>query len=368
MAAGRDALGSGGEGRLPRWHEVALAIAGGDVTISRSYEGLEAADIRLAGGTTHVTSSDDGVNASGSTTSTGGGGALDANGGITVTGGTLVAIGSTGMAESPEESSTQDWLAASASGSARRDLRHRGCRRGRRDGRGWRWHGRQPALTSAVKESPAEPAAGLSRAWESGGVKLYSDFAARRTRQIATDVVALVLIVASVANGVAVFSTVNDLSRFGRQMQDAGADFRLSMTDVGDRLSGVPLIGAGISAPFDTASGAGSTLEAAGQTQQDLILRAAIALGVGVAALPILLLVLVWLLPRLRFAVRATRTRAMLHAGLDVELLALRALTHQKVGAIAKVAPDALGAWRRRDPEVMRRLADLELKSVGIRV
>ncbi|WZH37348.1 MAG: hypothetical protein PIR02_01500 [Microbacterium enclense] len=32
-------------------------------------------------------------------------------------------------------------------------------------------------------------------------MKLYSDFAARRTRQIATDIVAVVLIVASVANG-----------------------------------------------------------------------------------------------------------------------------------------------------------------------
>jgi hypothetical protein len=199
-------------------------------------------------------------------------------------------------------------------------------------------------------------------------VKLYSDFAARRTRQIAMDIVAVVLIMASVANGVAVFSTVNDLSRFGRQMQDAGASFRTSMTDVGDRLGGVPLIGEGISVPFDAASGAGNTLEAAGQTQQDLILRAAIVLGIGVAALPILLLVLVWLLPRLRFATRATRTRALVRAGLDVELLALRALANQKIGTITKVDPDALGAWRRRDPEVMRRLAGLELKSVGIRV
>ncbi|WZH37349.1 MAG: hypothetical protein PIR02_01505 [Microbacterium enclense] len=140
------------------------------------------------------------------------------------------------------------------------------------------------------------------------------------------------------------------------------------MTDVGDRLGGVPFIGEGISVPFDAASGAGNTLEAAGQTQQDLILRAAIALGVGVAALPILLLVFVWLLPRLRFATRATRTRALVRAGLDVELLALRALTNQKIGTIAKVDPDALGAWRRGDAEVVRRLAGLELKSVGIRV
>lgn len=45
-------------------------------------------------------------------------GALDSNGGITVSGGTLVAIGSGGMAESPDAASPHGWLAASVSGSA----------------------------------------------------------------------------------------------------------------------------------------------------------------------------------------------------------------------------------------------------------
>ncbi|WP_314451312.1 hypothetical protein [uncultured Microbacterium sp.] len=198
-------------------------------------------------------------------------------------------------------------------------------------------------------------------------MKLYSDFAAQRARQVTADIIALVLIAVSIAVGVFVFSTVAQLAQFGRQMQTAGADFRTSMTDVGAQLGGVPLIGSGISAPFDTASSAGDTLATAGQTQQDLVMQAAVALGVGVAALPILVVLLVWLLPRLRFISRATRTRTLMRAGLDTDLLALRALTHQRVGVIAKVAPDALGAWRRGDPEVVRRLAGLELRSVGIR-
>lgn len=199
-------------------------------------------------------------------------------------------------------------------------------------------------------------------------MKLYSDFAAQRARQMTADVVALALIAISIATGIVVFSTVNQLAQFGVQMQNAGTDFRTSMTDVGTRLGGVPFIGEGISAPFSTASSAGDTLAAAGQTQQDLVLQAAIALGVGVAALPILIVLLVWLIPRLRFISRATRTRALMRAGLNTDLLALRALTHQKAGVIAKVAPDAVGAWRRSEPEVMQRLAGLELRSVGIRV
>ncbi|WP_285135539.1 hypothetical protein [Microbacterium sp. lyk4-40-TSB-66] len=198
-------------------------------------------------------------------------------------------------------------------------------------------------------------------------MKLYSDFAAQRARQVTADIIALALIAVSAAVGVFVFATVNQLAQFGRQMQTAGADFRTSMTDVGARLGGVPLIGDGISAPFETASSAGDTLASAGQTQQDLVLQAAIALGVGVAALPILIVLLVWLVPRLRFIRRATHARTQMRAGLSTDLLALRALTNQKVDAITKVDPDALGAWRRGDPDVVRRLAGLELRSVGIR-
>ena len=47
-----------------------------------------------------------------------GNGALDSNGGLTVTGGTVLAIGSAGMAESPDASSPQQWIAATVSGAA----------------------------------------------------------------------------------------------------------------------------------------------------------------------------------------------------------------------------------------------------------
>lgn len=199
-------------------------------------------------------------------------------------------------------------------------------------------------------------------------MKLYSDFAAQRALQITADAIALVVIALSVAAGVAVSSVVGQLAQLADQMQNAGADFRTSMTDVGDRLGSVPLIGSGISAPFDTASAAGDTLAGAGERLSDLVPQAAFALGFGVAALPILLVLLVWLLPSLRFVLRKSRTQALVRAGLDPDLLALRALTNQKVAAIAAIGPDALGAWRRHDPEITRRLGALELRSVGIRM
>lgn len=143
--------------------EESLTVNGGDITVARSTEGLEGATVTVAGGTIHVASSDDGVNAS----SGGGGGApgaapgmggtgsnpfymrggyiyvnaggdgLDINGPIEMTGGTilvdgptrndngpldytgsfrisggtLLGVGSAGMAQAPSTSSAQNSVA-----------------------------------------------------------------------------------------------------------------------------------------------------------------------------------------------------------------------------------------------------------------
>jgi len=199
-------------------------------------------------------------------------------------------------------------------------------------------------------------------------MNLYSDFGPRRTRQIVGDVIAVAAIAAWVWLGVTVFQLVMNLSTFGKQMEDAGAGFEQTMTEVGENLGGVPLIGGGIRAPFDGASDAGGALEAAGQSQQLAVSQLATGLGIGIAALPILTILAFWLVPRIRFARRASRARAMVEAEAGVDLLALRALATQKIGALSSVGPDPMAAWRRGDETVMRALAQLELRSAGVRM
>jgi hypothetical protein len=199
-------------------------------------------------------------------------------------------------------------------------------------------------------------------------MKLYSDFGPRRSRQIVADVIALALIAAWVWLGITVYSLIENLAVYGVQMEDAGAGFRETMTQVGETLGGIPLIGGGIRAPFDGASEAGGALEAAGQSQQLAINQLATVLGIGIAALPILTILLLWLLPRLRFAQRASRAQKLVKSGAGVDLLALRALASQNISALAAVDPDAMAAWRRGDDQVMRKLAALELKSSGVRM
>ena len=145
--------------------EQTVEIRSGEVTVTESYEGIEGADIAISGGTVDVTASDDGLNAASGSSSGGmggggmqnsgetltisggivtidadgdgldsngtivisggqtvvfgptnsGNGALDSNGGIEVTGGTVLALGSSGMAETPDSTSSQSWVAASVS-------------------------------------------------------------------------------------------------------------------------------------------------------------------------------------------------------------------------------------------------------------
>jgi hypothetical protein len=199
-------------------------------------------------------------------------------------------------------------------------------------------------------------------------MKIYSDFAGRRTRQIIADVLAVVAIALWVWFGTTIFTLVNSLSVFGVQMEDAGAGFQQTMAEVGETLGGIPLIGPGIRVPFDGASAAGGTLEAAGQAQQEAVLQLALTLGIGTAALPVLMILIVWLVPRILFIRRAGRATAVVHADAGMDLLALRALATQKLSAITRIDPDALGAWRRGEPDVVRRLAQLELRSSGVRL
>ena len=199
-------------------------------------------------------------------------------------------------------------------------------------------------------------------------MRLYSDFAPRRSRQIAADVIALALIAGWIWLGVTVYQLISQLAQFGRDMETAGAGFRETMTEVGENLGGIPLIGPGIRAPFDGASGAGGALETAGQGQQEAVNQLATTLGIGIAVLPIAMILALWLIPRIRFIRRAGRAQAIVRAGAGVDLLALRALATQKISALSEIDPDAMAAWRRGDDAVMRKLAALELKASGVRL
>jgi hypothetical protein len=199
-------------------------------------------------------------------------------------------------------------------------------------------------------------------------MKVYSDYPARRTSQIIGDVVAVGLIAVFAWCGVLVYSAIAVLAAFGKTIEDAGDGFEQTMADAGDTLGGVPLIGGGIRQPFDAASGAGSLLAQAGQAQQDVVMTAATIIGIVVAALPILLVLWIWLRRRLSWARRATEARDLAKLQDGQDLLALRALINADFRELHEIDPEPLQAWRRGEKRAVRALANLELREAGVRL
>lgn len=199
-------------------------------------------------------------------------------------------------------------------------------------------------------------------------MNLYSDFPARRLRQILADVVALGLIAGAICLGVYVHSLVMELAAFGVQVETAGEGFADTMGDVGDRVAGVPLLGSAVQGLFDDASGAGGGLADAGRSGQLAVSNLALGLGLALGALPAAAIAVLWVVPRVRFARRAGAARRLSDQPGSLDLLALRALTTHNVESLNAAAPGAAAGWRNGDAATIRALAALELQSSGIQL
>ncbi|PPG16443.1 hypothetical protein C5D36_07635 [Rathayibacter sp. AY1C6] len=198
-------------------------------------------------------------------------------------------------------------------------------------------------------------------------MQIYADLPAVRARQILADALALGVAVVAIAAGIAVGTLIAGLAEIGRRLESAGSGFGSTMSDAGTTLGGIPLLGDAVRAPFDEASGAGSVLAAAGRDQQQLASALAVVAGLAVGGLPLLLLAVLWLRPRLRFARRTAELRALGSTVGGTELLALRALTKASPRDILAAHPDAAAGWRAGDPAVTAALAALALRRAGLR-
>ena len=196
---------------------------------------------------------------------------------------------------------------------------------------------------------------------------LYAQTPWRRARQLLGDLLVLGWVVLWVQVGRWVYDVVGQLAGPGRTLEAAGSSLAESLTSAGGTVARVPLVGDDVRAPFTAAGGAADSIAHAGVEVQEGVHQMALLLGLTVAAVPILLVAGVWLVVRARFVSRARAAGRILDSAADLDLFALRALATQPVRALARVSDDPANAWRRRDPEVVRSLAALELRSLGLR-
>lgn len=198
-------------------------------------------------------------------------------------------------------------------------------------------------------------------------MKLYADTPARRTAQIVVDLLVLTWVVLWVRAATSVHDATLKLAAPGRQLESAGTGLSANLRSASDQVDGVPLLGDRLRAPFEAAGRAAGQLTAAGREQQSAVGHLALVLGLCVATIPILIVLVLWLPRRVRFARRAGAAQRFIDADADLDLFALRAMAGQPMHLLARVSPDPVGAWRRGERDVVRALAVLELKDVGLR-
>lgn len=196
---------------------------------------------------------------------------------------------------------------------------------------------------------------------------LYSDYSGARVRQIIADIIGVIAVVVVISIALSVAAAIRSLGAFGRDLETAGLDFQQGLTEAAENLGDVPLIGGGIRGPFDLAATAGESVAQAGRAQQALVEGIAVGAGWAVAIIPLLILALVWVAPRVRFALRSSRLRSLIARGMSADTLAARALARAPLATLAAVHPDPAAAWRAQNPEVVRALAGIELRRAGIR-
>ena len=197
-------------------------------------------------------------------------------------------------------------------------------------------------------------------------MKFYADAVPHRARQLTGDLSLVLWIVLWIWVADTVRDATLKLAVPGQKIDSAGTEMADRLRDAGSTVSDIPLVGDEASKPFDGAGGSADDLAEAGRAQVAAVENLADVLGLAVALIPILIALLVYLPLRIRFIRRASAGQRFLDSAADLDLFALRAIANQPLHVLARVAPDPADAWRRRDPEVVRRLAALELKDVGL--
>lgn len=198
-------------------------------------------------------------------------------------------------------------------------------------------------------------------------MKLYADRAASRLRQVVTDVLVVVWVYAWIRLGKALFDLIQKLSVPGQKLEGAGNGLADNLGHIGDRIHDVPGVGNAVAAPFGQAAQAARSLATAGHDQQQIVGELAWALTLMLLAVPLGLVLFVWLPLRVRWMRRASSAARLRGVSAGRDLLALRALATQPLGKLTKLDPNIATAWRRGDPEAVESLARLQLRTLGLR-
>ncbi len=199
-------------------------------------------------------------------------------------------------------------------------------------------------------------------------VKFYAEVPARRTRQVVGDVWLVVWTVLWIWIAVKLHDLIMNLAGPGTAIASGATDLATSIDAAGESVSGLPLVGEGLSSPFAAMSSAATAIADAAQAEADAVSKLAFFLPLLLAILAFASFAVFWVPIRLAFIRKANAAQRLVDANEDLDLFALRALARQPLHVLARIDPDPAGAWRRGDVAIIDALAGLELRAEGLKV
>jgi hypothetical protein len=198
-------------------------------------------------------------------------------------------------------------------------------------------------------------------------VKLYSDLGAQRARQVVGDLMLVGWIWLCTELGLLVFRITNALGAPGRKAAEAGDGLAGDLRRLSEPIGKVPAVGDQLRSPVDGAAAAAGKLAQAGRDQAQAVEQLAYLLAAVTIGLPVLFALLIWVPRRIRFSRRATAAQKFIDSAADLDLFALRAMANQPMHRLAKISYDPVAAWREGDSAIITKLAELELRSTGLK-
>lgn len=138
--------------------------------------------------------------------------------------------------------------------------------------------------------------------------------------------------------------------------------------DAARQIGDVPVVGSDLATPFGPIANTLRTITSEVMGQVDAVHATAWLIFWVIWLMPTATLALIYLPPRIRRARESAAARSYIDEQADLDLFALRAIAKAPMTDLAAISDDPLGALRDHDTATINKLADLELKRVGIGV
>ncbi|MGW4944636.1 hypothetical protein ACWEOZ_23945 [Actinoplanes sp. NPDC004185] len=196
---------------------------------------------------------------------------------------------------------------------------------------------------------------------------MYADRLPTAVRQLLTDLLVVFWVYAWIRAGLWVNDMVEKLGVPGQKLQEAGTGIAGNLGDIGGKVGRVPLVGDDLTAPFNSAADAAKSIAEAGRQQQEVVDNLALTMALLIVAVPLALVLFLWLPKRLRWMRRAAVAVQVRTEPAGQDLLALRALASRPLNELARLGPDIAQSWRNGDAAAVQALAALELKDLGLK-